>query len=330
MVIDAGWQITHCDRRYIAGPWHTGNRSFGDMGELAGKMRALGVRPGIWYRPLATLESVMEPFMARHGVPPSAAESGFPLDPTFPEATARIAEDARRFKEWGYDLVKHDFSTVDLLGSWACGQEGQAGTALPARGWHFHDQSKTNAEIVRDLYATIKAEVGGAVVIGCQTIGHLGVGTLDLQRAGGDVDGRGWARTRRMGPNSLAFRLHQHGNFYQIDADCAPITPKLPWFLARQWLDLVARSGTPLFVSADPAALNSETGRAVRDAFAQAAAGREPAEALDWTQTPIPRRWRFGGGEEIEYRWAPLINEPPAGLIEGDPAFLAGTVEARD
>jgi alpha-galactosidase len=318
MLIDDGWEVAHCDGRYNGGPWHACNRNFDDMGALAAEMRATGVRPGLWYRPLVSLEGAMEPFMIRNGLKPAYAENGFSLDPTIPEVAGRIADDARRIAGWGFEIIKHDFTTVDLLGTWA---NGQGAMARPARGWHFHDRTKTNAEIVRELYGLIHRSAGGAIILGCQTIGHLGVGTLDIQRVGGDVDGRGWERTRRMGINSLAFRLHQHGIFYQVDADCAPVTPTLPWEMARQWLDLLARSGTPLFVSADPAALNAETDAAIGAALRRAAKDQPPAEALDWMQTRAPREWRFGD-ETRTYRWMPDIGCPPPGLLSGDAARL--------
>lgn len=318
MLIDDGWQVAHCDARYNGGPWHAWNPHFDDMAQLASDMRDAGVRPGLWYRPLVTLEGIMEPFMIRNGAKPAYAENGFSLDPTFSEAAARIAEDARRIADWGYEMIKHDFTTIDLLGTWA---NGQGGMASPSHGWHFHDRSKTNAEIVRELYALIHRSAKGSVILGCQTIGHLGVGTLDLQRVGGDVDGRGWERTRRMGINSLAFRLHQHGIFYQVDADCAPVTPTLPWEMSSQWLDLLARSGTPLFVSADPASLNPETNTAIESALRRAAKDQPAAEALDWMDTRSPRQWSFGD-ETRTYQWMPDIGCPPQGLLNGDAARL--------
>jgi len=61
-----------------------------------------------------------------------------------------------------------------------------------------------------------------------------------------------------MGVNTLAFRMAQHNRFFAADADCVPLTGGIPWELTRQWLDLVARSGTALFVSVDPAAITAE------------------------------------------------------------------------
>ena len=46
---------------------------------------------------------------------------------------------------------------------------------------------------------------------------------MHLNRTGDDTSGRIWERTRRMGVNTLAFRLPQHNTFYHIDADCVGI-----------------------------------------------------------------------------------------------------------
>lgn len=87
------------------------------------------------------------------------------------------------------------------------------------------------------------------MIIGCNTIGHLGAGLMHLNRTGDDTSGRIWERTRRMGVNTLAFRLPQHNTFYHIDADCVGIFGMIPWEKNRQWADVLAKSGTPLFVS---------------------------------------------------------------------------------
>jgi hypothetical protein len=51
------------------------------------------------------------------------------------------------------------------------------------------------------------------------------------------------------GVNSLAFPGAQHGAFCAADADCVGVTGAVPWALSRRRLDLLARGGTPLFVS---------------------------------------------------------------------------------
>jgi alpha-galactosidase len=49
------------------------------------------------------------------------------------------------------------------------------GAQVTGGAWAFADRSRTTAEIIRGLYATIRAAAGEEVmIIGCNTIGHLG------------------------------------------------------------------------------------------------------------------------------------------------------------
>jgi alpha-galactosidase len=289
MVIDDGWSVAS-----TAGPWEHGNVRFPDMAELAASIKRRGVRPGIWLRPLYTTAEVPQSFQLR----PRDRKGGVTLDPTVPEVAHLVRQDMGRMVKWGYELLKHDFSSFDLLGRWGFAM----GPTLTGPGWHFSDRTKTTAEVVLDLYRTIRESSGDALVIGCNTFGHLAAGLFELQRTGDDTSGREFDRTRRMGVNTLAFRGPQHRTFFDVDADCAAITPQLPWKLASEWLDLVARSGTALFVSPDPEALNNTSKRAIRNAFATAANRQEVAEPLDWMETTTPERWRLVG-QTVEYDW---------------------------
>jgi alpha-galactosidase len=200
---------------------------------------------------------------------------------------------------WGYELIKHDYATFDLLGRWGFEMHAQpTGT-----GWSFHDRSRTTAEIVRGLYGEIRRTAGErTLLIGCNTMGHLGAGIFDAQRTGDDVSGKLWERTRRMGVNTLAFRLPQHGTFFALDADCVPITTDTPWSCNRQWLDLLARSGTVLLISPEPAAMGTEQRNAVRAAFEIAATGSEVVMS-DWQNNTTPDQWRFRPAADKTYDW---------------------------
>ena len=105
-----------------------------------------------------------------------------------------------------------------------------------------------------------------------------------------------------MGVNTLAFRGAQHGTFFAADADCVGLTKAIPWELNKQWLDLLSRSGTPLFVSAAPDAVAAEQRKALKEAFARAAVVRPVAEPLDWLDTTTPERWGCDG-ETVTYDW---------------------------
>ena len=293
-VIDAGWTPgSVCP----GGPWTAGDVTrFPDMPGLAADMKKLGVRPGIWMRPTALMR-VTDRRVLRAG-PVNAQEK--PLDLTLPENLVLIHDDVARVHSWGYDLIKHDFSTYDIFGKWGF----EMGAELTDGNWNFKDQSLTNAEIILRLYQTLRAGAGDAVLLGCNTIGHLGTGLFEIQRAGDDTSGRVWERTRRMGVNTLAYRLAQNGTFFACDADCAAHTDQTPWELDRQYLDLVARSGTALFISVDPRTIQPEQKTAFRAAMQTALSGGTPGgcEPLDWLHTTTPREWRLGK-EKVTYHW---------------------------
>lgn len=69
----------------------------------------------------------------------------------------------------------------------------------------------------------------------------------------------------KMGVNTLAFRGVHNGIFYAAAADCVGLTNKIPWAENKQWRELVANSGTPLFISAQPDATGSEQKKAIKN-----------------------------------------------------------------
>jgi alpha-galactosidase len=310
MVIDAGWQAGVGDDGPASSDacggsaWDRGNVRFPDMPGLAEAMRDLGARPGIWVRPLVATPADDERLLLPRGRFLHRGETKRFLDPTIPEVLARIRADMAHIRGWGYELIKHDFTTYDILGRWGFQMGNRPGETCPLTngGWRFADRSRTTAEIILDLYRTIREGAGDAVVIGCNTVGHLGAGLFELQRTGDDTSGRSWERTRKMGINTLAFRMLQHDAFFACDADCVGLTHQVPWGLNRQWLDLLARSGTPLFVSADPAAVGPEQARALKTAYAVAAHSQPVGEPRDWLETTCPQTWRLGA-ETVTFDW---------------------------
>jgi alpha-galactosidase len=279
-VIDDGWSQGGLG----TGPWF-GNDRFGDMGAMADHLRGLGVRPGIWYRPLTGWPGVSDRWRLDGG--------GGGLDPSRPEVLDLVGEQVRRLSGWGYEMIKHDFTCWDVLGRWGPAM----GANVTDDGWGFADPSRTTAEVLLELYRTIRRAAGSSLLIGCNTIGHLAAGLVELQRIGDDTSGISWNRTRRMGVNALAFRAAQHGTFFAADADVAPVTGQLPWPQARQWLELVAASGTPLFVSVAPDVRDPAVLDVVRAALGTAAVAHPTAEPLDWLDTRCPTRWRLDGVE---------------------------------
>lgn len=225
MVIDDCWQEHHRLDEYNGGPWRSGNSKFPDMKALAKKLTQKGVYPGIWLRFLQNEDDTIKD---EWRLPLNGC-----LDPTHPDALEYIRQDVRRICEWGYKLIKHDFSTYDLFGRWGF----EMNPMVTENGWHFYDQSLTSAEVVKLLYQTIYdiTKEYDTLIIGCNTIGHLGAGLMHINRTGDDTSGLTWERTRRMGINTLAFRLPQHKTFFDVDADCVGIAGNIPWKLNRQW-----------------------------------------------------------------------------------------------
>lgn len=278
-VIDDGWEAGD-------GTWNVGNDRFPDMPGIAEKIAKAGCRPGLWVRPLLTDEKLPDHyFMA-----PKT------LDPSRPEALEKVRELIRRVHEWGFELIKHDYSTYDVCGLWGF----QMTDGVVGRDRTFTDDTRTTAEILRALYQTIREAAGSSMVLGCNTVGHLAAGLEEAQRIGDDTSGREWARTVKMGVNSLAYRGPQQGAFFEADPDCVPITTEVSWKRTRQWLNLVASSGTVLFVSAQKEALGPEQGAALTAAFAKAAT-RCPL-AVPVSDGPVPMTWKVGHGVE-EFDW---------------------------
>ncbi|MFT3785113.1 MAG: hypothetical protein QM770_02970 [Tepidisphaeraceae bacterium] len=288
VVIDDGWQAPHAPP-FNGGPWHAGKSTFVDLAGLAAKVRALGARPAIWYRPLLTSAEVPELYL--HPASRGSNNPSRTLDPSVPEVLDLIAGDLRRFREWGFEGVKYDFTTFDTTGRWGF----QMADGVCAPGWAFADESKTTAMILRELYRTIRSAADDLMLIGCNTVNHLAIGAVDIARTGDDVSGRDFATTLKMGVNSLAYRMPQQGRFFAADADCVPVTQAVPWRQTREWLELVANSGTPLFASIAPDALGIEQRAALREAFTVASTITTRAEPLDWISNPTPNLWKIDG-----------------------------------
>lgn len=291
VVIDDGWQPGRGKDETGAGTWDRGNEKFPDMPGLTADIRNIGGRAGVWIRPLQPTTDTPDSWRL--------ARTRTVLDPTVPEVRQKITDDVTRLREWGFELIKHDYTTFDIFGRWGF----QMDTDLTRGEWKFASGTgRTTAEVINDLYGTIRAAAGESLVIGCNTVSHLSAGHFELCRIGDDTSGTDWARTRKMGVNSLAFRGAQHDAFYAADADCVGVTNDIPWMFNRQWLDLLARSGTTLFVSLAPDALGAQQRADLRNALALAATRQPRGEPLDWQRTVYPEQWRLGN-EERSFDW---------------------------
>ncbi len=304
MVVDDGWQAGGGSGH--GGPWDRGNANFPSMSDLADGIRKAGARPGIWIHLLTAQDGQPDSWRLKHN--PKI------LDISVPEVRAYIKNTVARLRAWGYELIKHDYSGNDFAGYTRAAPAAEA-------TWAFADRSRTGAEIILDHYRSIREAAGEDVILlGCNTIGHLAAGVFEVERIGDDTSGRDWNRVRNRGINALGFRAPQHGAFFAADADCVGLTEReaIPWACNRQWLDLVARSGTPLFISFKKGALTEDQERVVAEALAIASRPQPLGEPLDWFEAvnptrgleaishleggAAPRRWKLMG-RIVEYDW---------------------------
>ena len=297
-VIDAGWfqkAPAKLDNTCWGDNMETPSSLFSDMGELASKIKTIGMRPGIWTRPLCGSHKASKSLML-----PLRYENEPVLDPTIPENLEKIKGYFKLYKDWGYELVKFDFTSTDIFGKWGFKmlKEGK----MTDEGWSMYDKSKTNAEIVLQLYQTIRESAGDTYIIGCNTFSHLSAGLFEINRIGDDTSGTEWERTKKMGVNTLAFRGIHHDTFYAADSDCVGLTPKVSWDKNKQWMELVAKSGTPLFISAQPEATGETQKESIRECFKLASQKLPLGEPLDWLETPFPKKWKLNN-ELHSFEW---------------------------
>ena len=278
------------------GPWDRSGRAFGmDMPEFCRRIAALGAKPGLWYRPLAAWDSVSQELRQK--------EQPDCFDPTIPEVRKMVADDVARFRKWGFKLVKIDYLTYDICHLWT--PDEMRDIVVPDGKATWRDDSRTTCEVMKDLYAAMREGAGdGVVIIGCNALNHLAAGLFEVQRIGNDTSGRKWDQTRKYGVNTLGFRAIQDRTFFAADGDCCGLAAlgAVPWDKNSQWLELLARSGTPLFVSWSRDLAEDSFVKALAAAFRIASSGPATGEPLDWFYNRFPSRWRFADGD-VAYEW---------------------------
>ncbi len=305
VVMDDGWQrfsppeverLTGIfDSGY--GPWEESSRAFGmDMKTFCAKIAALGAKPGLWYRPLCMATSRKMPGTT------NVVNGCVMCDPSDPAVLKRIAEDIRRFREWGFKFVKIDYLTYDWCGHFK-GFDASGRLIRDDRKWQ--DTKHTTAETIVNLYRTMRDAAGDdMVILGCNAVNHLCAGLFEASRVGPDTSGKKWEQTKRNGVGAVAFKGIENGTLFAADPDCAGLASEgaIPWEKNRQWIDLLSRSGMPFFISWRRTLADDEVREALSAAFRRAARPSRTAEALDWLNTSVPQRWLTADGVH-EYVW---------------------------
>ena len=290
MIIDDGWQQNRYSNRngsYNGGPWDKTNGGFPSMEATADAIHARGAKAGIWMRPLLTCLPVPADTVGIR-----KASGGTILDPSHPWVLEQVTKDVSLLRSWGYDLIKHDFTTMDTI------FRPKDTTPLPA----FYDKHHPTAYIMRELYRTIERAAGGAVVIGCNTFGHLAAGIHAVQRVGDDTSGNNFEVTRGDGVATLS-RLPQNGTFFSHDPDCAAFTAKVSQERNLDFLEAAAVTGATTLASVTPGILTKESMARIRSIYKTASAGGLGAIPTDWLGHNEPSVFETADGRRFAYNW---------------------------
>ena len=303
MIIDDGWQLerTYGYGSYIGGPW-TPNAKFGDMKSLADKIHAKGAKAGIWIRPLLTKTKMPDDALLVKG-----DWGGEVLDPSHPATLELIKNDVKRIKEWGYDLIKHDFTTIDMFGSHPFTGEKNP-YQLTKSDRKFYDNTRTNAQIIKGVYEAIQDAAGDIDVIGCNTVSHLTAGIHSIYRTGDDTSGRNFELTRRNGVNSM-MRLPLNRGFYNVDPDCAAFTETVDAGLNLDYLEMCAITGVTTLASVTPDILTPEQMERIQDVFKIADENECEYTIKNYDKNSIPDTFVHPTtGEEKSFDWYRCYN----------------------
>ena len=301
MVMDDGWQID-CRKGYNGGPWDRTNDRFPSMQKMAEDINKAGCKAGVWIRPLLTHDNVPDEAIYKSNF----TKNGNVLDPSHPYTIQKVSQDISRIHDWGFDLIKHDFTTTEIFGRGNIPTLSWPGMLnpldYPAVSEMF-DQTRTNAQIIRDFYRAIQNAAKGSVVIGCNTIGHLVSGIHEVQRVGNDTSGRVYELTVRNGIHAM-MRMPQNETFFRLDADCAAFTDMVPAKFNLDFLEAMAITGTTTFASVSPGILKEKEAQRMSEIFRIAATIKPSGFATveDWDRTSAPAEFMYCGKLKI-YDW---------------------------
>ena len=292
MVIDDGWQFLRYKNDadyYNGGPWNISNSAFPSMVETAQRIHDKGARAGLWFRPLLTMgqvpiEMVSSMQQSKHGVT---------LDPSHPAVLEMVENDVKCIVDYGFDLIKYDFTTFDTIGMGGYAKDDQR---------PFYDRSQTNCSILANLYRRIQSAAGDKDVIGCSTVNHLVAGIHAAQRSGHDTSGRNFEITRAAASGAM-LRLPQNNTFFNVDPDCPAFTERVPIGANLDFLELCARTGVVTLASVTPGILKGDDLRRAQQIYKIASVGGTGAEPEDWLMHNAASKYRSADGGLFKMDW---------------------------
>jgi alpha-galactosidase len=251
------------------------------MRRTADAIHEKGAKAGIWFRPLLTLGDVTEEAKLT-----KFSAGGVILDPTHPYTLERVERDAREIRSWGYELLKHDFSTVDIIGDSPFSSEKHTANVCKSDR-KFFDTTVTTATAIKRLYEVIQRGAGDADVIGCNAVGHLMAGIHSVYRTGNDTSGRSFEWSHRNGINTM-MRLPLNDSFYRADPDCAAFTDRVDADINLDFLEMCAITGVTTLASVTPDILTRDQMKRINEIYRIADNDEERYEIGDFETNANP------------------------------------------
>ena len=309
MIIDDGWQKNRIAGRghYIGGEWEANDR-FNDMRKMADEIRKRNQKAGLWFRPLLTQGNLPQ------GVAYADYAMGVVMDASHPYTLETVYQDAKKIRDWGYEVIKHDFSTLDITGLALTSDRHDY--LLCKEGYRFFDKTKTTATIMKNLYKAIQLGAGDADVIGCNVIGHLSAGIHSTQRTGNDSSGRSFELTRRHSVNAV-MRLPMNNMFFNVDPDCAAFTDMVSADINLDFLEMCALTGMTTLASVTPNILTDKEMQRINEIYKMADSGKYEYGIVNFTKTANPEIFISKDKKTIrEFDWSKAYNGARIALNE--------------
>ncbi len=295
--IDDKWQVAGRDftTHRPNGPYRSG------MKPTADRIRAAGMRAGIWYIPFGwdpkrpAFKDHQDWFVKRAGSDKlySVHWAGTCLDMTNPAAREFLAGCVSRMsKEWGYKYFKIDGLWTGLAAKITypspAYREDNLGDAV------FHDPTKTNVEAYRSGLALVRKAAGKDVyILGCniaQNMRTLGAsfGRVDGMRVGRDIGANWGSIIPCMQMGSRLYFLH--GRVWHNDPDCLMLRKPLTLDQARAWASWISISGQLNMVSEWLPGLPAERLDILKRSMPNHGLCGRP---VDLFESPNPRVWKL-------------------------------------
>ncbi|MCO5934686.1 hypothetical protein NAF17_03955 [Mucilaginibacter sp. RB4R14] len=76
----------------------------------------------------------------------------------------------------------------------------------------------------------------------------------------------------------------------------------MPRHKTQKWLQLLAESSSPLFISCRDRFIGTKQKAAIKQAFANAARIQPNGEPLDWLTNQYPEKWKLNN-REVTFNW---------------------------